>query len=448
MDKERATQQLALQGGLKAVSAIEGKGEPKIGVEEFMAVAGRFGLSDGTLAKVREAVEAEGWDKGPFLANYYSGLEETMVQKYERIAREVFGAPYAVGVSSGTAALHAAFVASGVKPGKEVICPAIGFYATAAAVAMAGGMPVFCDVDESLTMDPDAIEPLINERTVAVAPTHPAGNVCHMERITAVAQRHGLKVVEDCAQACCGRFNGKHIGTFGDLGCFSISAYKIVGGGEGGLVLTKTERDWDLVNGLAEGGGLWRPVRFAPERYDGELIVGTNYRMSELEAAVDAVQLAKAEDVVARFRKVKQRITSQLGSFEEIAPQLRHDPDGDVGYQLRFFPESHELGQQICEALQAEGIGAGTRGTGGSDDWHIYHYMHPLKGAIACDCYDGNAQSTYEKGACPVADDLFNRVINMGLNQWYTESDCDHVAAGINKVLNAFCTPSDTARPW
>ncbi|MCK5805008.1 MAG: DegT/DnrJ/EryC1/StrS family aminotransferase [Lentisphaeria bacterium] len=448
MNKERTTQQLALQGGMKAVSAIEGKGKPKIGADEFMALAERFCLSDTALSKIREAVEQEDWGSGPFLANYYSGLEESRVQKYERTARELFGSSYAVGVNSGTGALHCSFAAAGVKPGKEVICPAIGFYATAAAVVMAGGMPVFCDVDESLTMDPDALEPLINERTVALAPTHPMGVVCNMGRIMAVAEKHGLKVVEDCAQACCGRFDGQLIGTFGDFGCFSISAYKIVGGGEGGLILTKKERDWDRVNGISEGGGLWRPTRFAPERYEGELLVGTNYRMSELEAAVDAVQLTKAEATVARFRNVKQQIISQLGSFKEITPQLRHDTAGDIGYQLRFFPESVDLGKRICEALQAEGVGASTRGGAGRDDWHIYHYMHPLKGDIGCGCYTGNAQATYEKGACPVADDLFERVVNLGMNQWYTQADCDHIATGINKVLNVYCTPAKTPKPW
>ncbi|MDP6357527.1 MAG: DegT/DnrJ/EryC1/StrS family aminotransferase, partial [Planctomycetota bacterium] len=149
---DRQTEQLALQGGMKAVSGIEGKGEPKIGAEEFMSIAERFGLSEETLAKIRDAVEAEDWGGGPFLANYYCGLPESRVQAYERTARELFGSPFAIGVSSGTGALHSAFVAAGVKPGTEVICPAIGFYATAAAVGMAGGVPVFCDVDNSMTM--------------------------------------------------------------------------------------------------------------------------------------------------------------------------------------------------------------------------------------------------------------------------------------------------------
>ena len=116
MSKQRLEQQLALHGGLKAVTRIEGKGQPKIGVDEFMSVAERFGFSPGALAKIRAAAEADGLGDGPFLANYYSNLKETKVQAYERAAREVFGVDYAVGVSSGTAALHAAFVAAGVGP--------------------------------------------------------------------------------------------------------------------------------------------------------------------------------------------------------------------------------------------------------------------------------------------------------------------------------------------
>lgn len=441
MSKEREQEQLALQGGLKAVTTIEGKGQPKIGVEEFMSVAERFGLPEQTLAKIRQAIDEEGYGDGPFLANYYSGLKESKVEAYQRKAREIFGSTYAIGMSSGTGALHSAFVAAGVGPGKEVICPAIGFYATAAAVVMAGGVPVFCDVDESLGMDPATIEPLITEQTVALAPTHVMGSICDMKGIMEVADKHDLLVVEDCAQACGGRYDGQYIGTIGQLGCFSISAYKIVGGGEGGLLLTDDERLYDRASCLAEGGGLWRPVRFAPPRYEGELFCGTNYRMSELEAAIDVVQLGKMEQTVNRFRQVKRRVVDQLDTFTEITPQKQNDADGEVGYTLRFFPEVVELAVKLVEALKAEGIPASTRGGSDRDDWHIYRYMYPL--------FDlENEELSYQKGACPVADDLFERLVSVSLNQWFTENDCDNLANGINKVLNAFCTKDDSANPW
>ena len=454
----RQEQKLALRGGLKAVSQIEGQGEPKIGIEEFMSVVDRFGLSEEARDEIRAIAEEEDWGEGPFLANYYSGLAESKVQAFERTACELFGSQHAIGTNSGTGALHAAFVAAGVGPGTEVICPAIGFFATAAAVVTAKGVPVFCDVDESLAIDPDKIEPLITERTVAIAPTHVMGSVCDMESVMDVARRHDLAVVEDCAQSAGGRFNGRYVGTHGDLGCFSISSYKIVGGGEGGLILTDEERLWERSNQIVECGGLWRPDRFAPPRYEGELYCGTNYRMSELEAAVDVVQLGKMEDAVERFRAVKRRITGQLKEYEEITPQKLNDPEGEVGYVLRFYPESVELAVRITEALEAEGIAASTRGDGASPDWHIYRYMYPViqKGAptahrcpFECPVYtDRGGSIDYSPGDCPVAEDLFDRMVSVSLNQWFTDADCDRVVAGINKVLSAYCTETEAGTPW
>ncbi|HMN30578.1 MAG TPA: DegT/DnrJ/EryC1/StrS family aminotransferase, partial [Caldilineaceae bacterium] len=158
--------------------------------------------------------------------------------------------------------------------------------ATAAAVVAAKGVPIFCDVDASLHMDPAKVEKLITPRTVALAPTHVMGSICDLGPLLELARRHKLKVVEDCAQSPGGHYRGRYVGTVGDIGCFSISAYKIIGGGEGGLLITNDERLWERANQFAESGGLWRKDRFAPPRYEGELFNGTNYRMSELEAAV------------------------------------------------------------------------------------------------------------------------------------------------------------------
>ena len=455
---KREKQKLALQGGLKAIARIGGKGRPKIGAEEILSVVERFGVSPGALRKIRSILKAEAGGQGPFLANYYSGLKETKVQAFERVARESFGVKYAIGVSSGTGALHAAFVAAGVGPGTEVICPAIGFYATAAAVVTAKGVPVFCDVDESLAMDPTRIEALITPRTVALAPTEVMGSVCDMRAIMRVARKHRLKVVEDCAQSCGGKFRGRYVGTFGDLGCFSISAYKIVGGGEGGLILTNDKRLWERANQFAECGGLWRPDRFAAPRYDGELFCGTNYRMSELEAAVDVIQLGKMDATVKRFRTVKHRVLNRLKTYCEITPQKLNDPDGELGYLLRFYPKTLALGERIVKALNAEGVPANTRGRTKTPDWHCYAYMFPvtLKGKptdvdcpFGCPVYrQRGGKIDYARGDCPVADDLFDRMVSVQLNQWYSAKDCRNIADGINKVLGAYCTQDPKATAW
>ena len=445
---------LALNGGPMAVPTIEGKGEPKVGVEEFLSIADRFGFSAAAVERIRKAVDGE--VPNPYLVSYAAG--GTKRTELEGLAREIFGVKYALGVSSGTAALHSAFVAAGVGPGTEVICPAIGFFATAATVVHAKGVPVFCDVDLSLGMDPEKIEGLITPRTVAVAPTHVMGSVCDMDAILKVAQKHGLKVIEDCAQSCGAMFNGRYVGTFGDLGCFSISVYKIVGGGEGGMVLTGDERLWERANQLAECGGLWRPDRFAPPRYEGELFCGTNYRMSDLEAAVDVVQLRKMPDTVAKYRKVKRQVLKGLKRFREIVPQTLNDPEGEVGYTLRFFPETVALGERIAKALNAGGVRCNIRGDGAKPDWHIYSDMFPItlqSGAteegcpFRCPIYlEKGGGVTYARGDCPVADDLFNRNVFVRLDSGYTEGDCRKIADGINKVLSAYCTEDAGAAGW
>ncbi len=451
--------QLALNGGTAAFPGMTGQPEHKIGVEEFMSIAERFGFSAEAQQRIRAAISETDLGKGPNLAKYATAQPpQTKGAAFEALAREKFGVKHALGVSSGTAALHCAMIAAGVGPGAEVIVPAVGFYATAATVVAAKGVPIFCDVDESLGLDVEKIEELITPRTVAIAPTHVMGTVCDLGPILAIAKKYNLKIIEDCAQSPGGKYRGRYVGTLGDIGCFSISAYKIIGGGEGGLVITNDDRLWDRINQFAEAGGLWRPDRFAPPRYEGELFNGLNYRLSELEAAVDVVQLGKLDDIVQRHHNVKMRILRQLKSYREITPQKLNDVEGEIGYLLRFYPDTFELGNRIVEALRAEGISGWLRGENAKPDWHVYADMFPitLKTGTTSDdqpfdqpvYQQRGGRISYSKGQCPVADDLFLRNISIPLNQWYSEADCDNIAAGINKVLAAYCTEDATGMGW
>ncbi len=432
---------LAIDGGPKAFARMEGKPQNKIGVEELFAIAQRFGLKPDAMQRLREAITDDDLEgNGPNLGKYATTFPKPSTgSKMEALARELFGSPHALAVSSGTGALHAAMVAVGAAPGKEVIIPAMGFMATAAAAALSGATPVFCDVDESLQLDPDKLEACITPNTVAVAPTHHWGMVADMDPIMAIARKHRIKVVEDCAQSPGAQYKGRFVGTIGDVGCFSISAYKIIGGGEGGLVLARDQRLFDRVNQLAECGGLWRSQRFAPPQYEGELFVGTNYRLSELESAVNVVQLGKLQAIVDRTRANYHRILKQLTSVREIRPQKINDHAGAIGYQIRFFPQSHELGERIVEALRVEGIGCNKRPREGKPDWHLCSDMFPLQQAL-------KANSRADQ--CPVAMDLFRRELSIAVNQWWNHADCDAVAGGINKVLAAYCTADDNAQPW
>jgi dTDP-4-amino-4,6-dideoxygalactose transaminase len=179
--------------------------------------------------------------------------------------------------------------------------------------------------------------------------------------------------------------------------------------------------------------------------------------MSELEAAVDVVQLKKMPQVVRRYRTVKRHVLDRLGTYREIRPQRANDVEGEIGYLLRFYPESTELGQCIAEALRAEGISCSWRGRNAPPDWHVYSGMYPVllqcgptedNCPFTCPLGTGGTQIEYAKGDCPVADDLFDRNISIRLDQWYTETDCAHIAQGINKVLSAYCTEDPDAAAW
>ena len=451
---------LAIHGGPKSFPGMTGKPQPKIGVEEFMSVAERFGFKPEVLARLRASLsDSDFVGNGPNLAHYYSAFPKpSKTEQYAALARQLFGVKYALPISSGTGALHAAFVGVGVGPGTEVICPGLGFAATSMAVALAGGVPIFSDVDESLQLDPTKIERAITPRTVALAPTHHWGNVADMAPILAIAKKHKLKVVEDCAQGPGAKYRGQYVGTLGDVGCFSISAYKIIGGGEGGMVIANDERTFDRVCQCAEAGGLWRPNRFAVPRYEGELFPGTNYRMSDLEAAVDLIQLRKVNDICGRHRVVSARVRRQLKTYREITPQKVNDRDGYIGYMLRFFPATPELSKQLVDALRAEGIGAGTRGRNHAPDWHLYRDMFPIVrhgghtpgGSVFEDpryVARGGGKVDYT-GACPVAEDLYAREVAVSLDQWLSETDCDNYARALNKVFAALCTPDAKAAGW
>lgn len=440
-DQQQTLSQLAIDGGPKAFAGMRGKHRNKVGVEEFFALAERFGFKPDALRKLQAILSDDDLEgHGPVLSRYITTFPKpSAAERYEAMAREFFGVPHALAVSSGTGALHGAMTAIGAGPGKEVIVPAIGFVATAMSAALCGATPVFCDVNESLQMDPDKIEARITPNTIGIAPTHTMGMVADMDPIMEIARRHRLKVIEDCAQSPGALYKGKRVGTIGDFGCFSISAYKIIGGGEGGMIIARDQRMFECASQMVEGGGLWRPDRCAPPRYEGELFPGGNYRASELESTINIVQLGKLDGIVKRTNAVWKRILTQLIPVREIRPRTINDHEGEIGYQINLFPQTHELGEKVVTALKGEGVSAFKRARTGSPDNHFCGDMYALKSAF---------KPHSGEDRCPVAADLFRRGVIISVNQWWNERDCDDVAGAINKVLEAYCTPDNNAKAW
>ncbi|MFC1712571.1 DegT/DnrJ/EryC1/StrS family aminotransferase [Candidatus Poribacteria bacterium] len=450
MDKSK----LAINGGTKAIERFDGTGQPKIGDEEFLEIASVWGYSQETIDKIKEAIEKDDLGGGPSLVAYTS--ESRMYQLAEK-AVELFDVKHAIPVTSGTAALHCAYIAADICQGDEVIMPGFTFMATGMAAVVAGGIPVWCEVDESMTIDPDDVEKRITPRTKAIAPVHMSGYICNMDAIMDIAKRHNLLVIEDCAQSCGDYFHGKRVGTIGDLGCFSISSYKTTGGTEGGMVMTNDDKLYHRAIQWAEAGGLWRPDRFALPRWEGELFCGVNYRMPELSAAVNLVQLGKMDAQLNRWRTNKKRILGSLPAYNEIKPQVIHDLDGEHGSSLGFFAETAEEAERVASALRAEGVGGGTRGRSDGRDWHIYKYMSAIMDKLPAtsDGYPWIDPKTgeevpveYTPDMCPNTLDLISRRVSIGINQWWTESDCYQVAAAMIKVFNAFYTHDSKCKNW
>ena len=348
----------------------------KFGTNELMECIDVFNVSKETQAKIRELLDKE--EKEPTAGvffRYYN--DNSKVAEFEKQFAEKMGVPYALAVNSGTSALISAMIGAGIGPGDEVIVPAYTFFASVAAIVVAQAIPVIVDIDETLTISPEAIEKAITPQTKAIVPVHMIGLPCNMEKIMAVAKKHNLIVIEDTAQACGGKFHGKYLGTWGDFGCISLDAWKVIGTGEGGMVMSKNEHHDTRARSWHDTAACWRPDRYAKERYEGELFCGENYRMNELEGAIGLVQLAKLDWINETCRKTWKRIREEVKLPAGVRWVETNDNDGVCGYSLPLLFEDQEYAVRLQNAKI--GIGGNARNeTQGVRNWHMAWYWEHI----------------------------------------------------------------------
>jgi perosamine synthetase len=275
-----------------------------------------------------------------------------MVTEFEKKFAAFAGVKHAVAVNTGTAALHSAVVAAGVKQGDEVILPSFTFVATAEAVVMAGGKPVFTDIDpETYNLSPGEIERNLTEKTRAILPVDLYGFSVDIKPIREIAAEHGLAIVEDAAQAHGATYEGKPAGVFADAACWSLYASKNMTTGEGGVVTTDSD---EMVETL-------RLIRTHGEKAKyASLMLGYNYRMSEIQAAIGLVQLEKLSSFVAKRRENAQRLTRLLAESDKL--KLPQESEGRRHswylYTVRLRNATGNQRDAIVEELQKKGIGA------------------------------------------------------------------------------------------
>jgi dTDP-4-amino-4,6-dideoxygalactose transaminase len=298
--------------------------------------------------------------------NYWTGEE---ARCFEREFAEFAGVKHAIAVANGTVAIELALWAMDIGPGDEVIVPCRSFVATASAVAMRGATPVFADIDrDSQNITAATIEPLITPRTKAVIVVHVGGWPCDMAAIGALARRHNLRVIEDCAQSLGASFQGKPTGAWSDMAAFSFCQDKILTtAGEGGMVTTNDPALWERAWSLKDHGKSWDAVyhRQHPEPFKWlHESVGTNWRLTEVQAAIGRVALRRVPQWVA----TRRRHAAALHAAFQHAPGLRLvAPSADCFHShYRYYaylrPEQLRAGwtrNRVVEAINAEGIPCG-----------------------------------------------------------------------------------------
>ncbi len=255
------------------------------------------------------------------------------VAQFERDFAEYKTVQNVVALNSCTAAIHLSVLAAGIKSGDEVITTPMTFCATVNAIIHAGGTPVLADIDQhTLNIDPEQVERKITPRTRALLPVHFAGRPCDMDRLCGIAERHHLKLVEDCAHAIEAEYKGRKTGTFGDFGCFSFYVTKNIMTGEGGMVLARREEDAARIKTLGLHGmskDAWK--RFGDEGYKHYQVVecGFKYNMMDLQAAIGIHQLKRIDAYWRRRREIWQRYNQALGDLPiglpaDPEPRTRH----------------------------------------------------------------------------------------------------------------------------
>jgi len=345
------------------------------------------------------------------------------VEEFEEALASAAGTAYAVAVSSGTAALHAAMYAVGVGPGDEVIVPAMTFAATANAVTFQGGKPVFADVDPAtLLLDPAQAEAKITPRTKVIAAVDYAGQPCEYNILRAIAGRRGLALVADACHALGGAYRGRLVGSLADLSTFSFHPVKHITTGEGGMITTDDPAAAGRMRMFRNHG---ITADYSQRQREGtwfyEMVdLGYNYRITDIQCALGISQLAKLPGWIARRQGIARRYDTAFADLPSVRP-LHRRKDVSHAYHLyviRIDVERCTLGQAgVFKCLREEGIGVNVH--------YIPVHLHPYyRRRFGC-----------KPGDCPVAEEAYEQLISLPVFPAMSDEDVEEVIAAVHRVV-------------
>lgn len=331
------------------------------------------------------------------------------IEEFEASVAEFIGTRFAIATCNGTAALHIALLALGLKPGDEVIVPTLTYVATANAVTYCGARPVFADVDpQTWNLAPESVCRLITPRTRGIVPVHLYGLPCDLEPILETARTHGLWVVEDAAEALGATYQNRFVGSFGKAAVFSFFGNKIVTTGEGGMVVTN---DPDLAERLR----LLRGQGMDPKRRYWHPQIGYNYRMTNIAAAIGLAQMERIHDLLAARRRVAAWYQEELADCEEIAFQAVESPAVSVHWMVGVILGSPLARDAVMAELAAAGI----------ETRPFFFPVHHFPMYAGCGTDQG----------CPISTDLAYRGICLPTAAYLQRKDVAFIAETLRRAV-------------
>jgi len=360
-------------------------------------------------------------------------------KELEQEISKTFGCKYAQLVSSGTAALTTALSALGIGYGDEVIMPTFTFVASFEAVLSVGATPVLVDVDETLTLNPDAVRKAITPKTKCVMPVHMCGAMADLDELSGICRKHNLFLLEDACQSIGAKYKDKYVGTIGNAGTFSFDFVKTITCGEGGAVMTNDENIYVKCDGYSDHGHDHKGVDRGADLHP---FLGCNFRISELHAAVGLAQIKRLNEFLAIQKKNHAQLKDILSAIPEISFRIIPDEEGDSCTFLSWFLPTEEIARAVVNELKAQNILAGNF-YWYDNNWHYIRKWDHLKNAKALNPLNPLQHEALKKLQTQnfsASDAVMRHCISTSISLVWSEEQVkekgEKIAAAVKKVLS------------